>query len=320
MDQTARVPPALAASAPVDLLCRSHPPFGLLERPAKRSRSADELARCRAFVARLQQGSSNWSALPPGRYDSCAVVGSSGILRRAGYGREIDRHDAIFRFNYAPVGLKERLASDIGVRTSYRLATHFPHEDIRENPWRVTASSLRKRQALEATARAALLLYCHNPWMGVCQRAAVDTPNGPARLVNPLLVEWVAALQQHFGRRARVVSSGMAGIAVALAACARVRLFGFGNASDASQGAVCWRYWDCRHNQSAFLHGRSDYGRVTRVHHWRAQWAAIETLIRAGRVTYRGRAASVSATDAARAARMISHTAPVADEVERSYV
>jgi hypothetical protein len=41
-----------------------------------------------------------------GRYaldgKSCALVGNSGLLKQTSYGRDIDNHDVIFRFNAAP--------------------------------------------------------------------------------------------------------------------------------------------------------------------------------------------------------------------------
>ena len=34
--------------------------------------------------------------------DTCAVIGSSGTIKREAFGAEIDAHDAVFRFNEAP--------------------------------------------------------------------------------------------------------------------------------------------------------------------------------------------------------------------------
>eukprot|EP00873_Tetraselmis_striata_P002482 jgi/Tetstr1/422746/TSEL_013543.t1 len=51
-------------------------------------------------------------------YSSCAVVGSSGVLRNSSWGERIDSHSAVFRLNNAPViGYEE----DIGSRTTIRL-------------------------------------------------------------------------------------------------------------------------------------------------------------------------------------------------------
>ena len=48
-------------------------------------------------------------------YRSCAVVGSSGTLRRSGYGRFIDAHEMVIRFNGAPAG--GGYGRDVGART-----------------------------------------------------------------------------------------------------------------------------------------------------------------------------------------------------------
>lgn len=49
---------------------------------------------------------------------SCAVVGSSGSMLRHNYGKEIDRHTAVIRFNEAPTRGFER---HVGSRTTLRL-------------------------------------------------------------------------------------------------------------------------------------------------------------------------------------------------------
>ena len=49
-------------------------------------------------------------------YRSCAVVGSSGNLRRSGYGWFIDRHELVMRFNGAPAG--SAFTADVGARTT----------------------------------------------------------------------------------------------------------------------------------------------------------------------------------------------------------
>eukprot|EP00873_Tetraselmis_striata_P002621 jgi/Tetstr1/422885/TSEL_001297.t1 len=51
-------------------------------------------------------------------YGSCAVVGNSGNLRRAEWGAEIDRHEAVFRFNRAPTAGYEKW---VGRRTDFRI-------------------------------------------------------------------------------------------------------------------------------------------------------------------------------------------------------
>ncbi|XP_038078885.1 alpha-2,8-sialyltransferase 8E-like [Patiria miniata] len=50
-----------------------------------------------------------------GQFQSCSVVGSSGILRGSGCGKEIDRSQSVFRFNIAPV---EGFEADVGSKTN----------------------------------------------------------------------------------------------------------------------------------------------------------------------------------------------------------
>ena len=49
-------------------------------------------------------------------YRTCAIVGSSGNLRRSGFGWFIDRHQFVMRFNGAPAG--GAFAVDVGTKTS----------------------------------------------------------------------------------------------------------------------------------------------------------------------------------------------------------
>uniref|UniRef100_T1JFY6 beta-galactoside alpha-(2,6)-sialyltransferase n=1 Tax=Strigamia maritima TaxID=126957 RepID=T1JFY6_STRMM len=51
-------------------------------------------------------------------YNSCAIVSSSGSLYKSNLGREIDSHDAVLRFNNAPV---ETFESDVGSKTTHRI-------------------------------------------------------------------------------------------------------------------------------------------------------------------------------------------------------
>ncbi|XP_038078584.1 CMP-N-acetylneuraminate-poly-alpha-2,8-sialyltransferase-like isoform X2 [Patiria miniata] len=63
-----------------------------------------------------------WNYLPEdanfksGQFQSCSVVGSSGILRGSGCGKEIDRSQYVVRFNVAPV---EGFEADVGSKTNF---------------------------------------------------------------------------------------------------------------------------------------------------------------------------------------------------------
>ncbi|CAH1274354.1 ST6GAL1 [Branchiostoma lanceolatum] len=66
-------------------------------------------------------------------FNSCAVVSSSHALRLHTYGREIDSHDAVLRFNCAPTHTFEQF---VGKRTDIRLInTLIPHRKCGEEFW-----------------------------------------------------------------------------------------------------------------------------------------------------------------------------------------
>ena len=76
----------------------------------------------------------------------------------------------------------------------------------------------------------ALLLYCMaQGWVGRCMHEQ--------RLnhVNPVFVRHLRAHLDDFHGRQRLPSAGLLGMAIAIAACSKVTLFGFGNATDALQ-------------------------------------------------------------------------------------
>ncbi|XP_077865860.1 beta-galactoside alpha-2,6-sialyltransferase 2-like, partial [Saccoglossus kowalevskii] len=52
------------------------------------------------------------------RYERCAVVSSSIFMRGSSFGKEIDSHDAVVRFNSAPTDGFEK---DVGEKTTFRI-------------------------------------------------------------------------------------------------------------------------------------------------------------------------------------------------------
>ena len=209
---------------------------------------------------------------PAGRNPaSCAVIGSGGVLRYSELGTIIDRHESVIRFNGAPtLGLYSK---DVGSRTTLQLSTLVPWRHWRR---RVDAAQL-------ATTRDNAL-YCHNSWLGNCWLDALKSGNS-SHIVNPVLVAHASALlreHRRLGRgsrrasqKLRVPSSGVVGVAIALATCRGVpHVFGFGNLS--RDEALCDHYWECRTDQRSYL--------KRPTHDFAAQWRLLEWLDAVGAI------------------------------------
>ena len=177
------------------------------------------------------------------------------------------------------------------------------------------------------------VLYCFNSWLGVCHLEAM-LPERLAKheavrslMVNPVLISRLTSMlqevlhaqhaqsgQARVSRKANTTrrlprysttpSTGLMGVALALSLCNSVSLFGFGNASDASEGRACWHYYDCRQgSQSSYFGRRATRGGNGASHNWRVQWQLLETWILRGAIRYhwpRGRAEAPISSDGAR--------------------
>ena len=183
------------------------------------------------------------------RYESCAVVGSSGNLRRAGLGARIDAHDAVIRINAAPTSGHER---DVGARTTLRV-----HNS--EKPFFLASLGVPELQ----------LVICHMGWIGSCQHQAFDgTLTSRIAYINPIFYEQLWALLGR-PRGKQTPSTGLLGIALALGLCGRVSLYGFG-ATGAGSAGVCRHYWHCV--------GFEDEARYHDLAHTFHDWYAEERL------------------------------------------
>ena len=204
-------------------------------------------------------------------HGTCAVVGSSGGLTGSGQGARIDAHDAVYRFNSAPTGGPYH--ADVGNRTNVWIASHIP--------WRAQAKRVAATSADGAEVAA---LYCFNPWLGSChvdamRRTAFATP----LLLNPQLAAAMMRIQVALGGKSSGSvrpSTGLVGVGLALASCARVSLFGFGNDSDASMQGHCNHYYECRTNQTNYFAGRMGF------HDWHGQWRVLNALAHLGVLKY----------------------------------
>ena len=192
------------------------------------------------------------------RYQTCAVVGSAGHLRRSALGRPIDAHDAVIRINAAPTFGYER---DVGMRTTWRV-----HNS--EKPWFMASLGVPELQ----------LVVCHTPWIGACQHQAFSGRYSEhAAIINPVLYSQLwGLLGRPKGKQAP--STGLLAIALALGACDSVSLYGFSKRGEAAECAH--HYWDCpkwsRH---------IDYmDAAHRFHDWGGEAGLREKWVRTGAV------------------------------------
>lgn len=189
-------------------LCSARPPWGLLSHhpsqlgaPANWSqvrhanRTREHIRLCQKYAQRLQEnGRLGRRPLQP-KNESCAIVGSGGSLRGSGYGRLIDSHHAVMRFNAAPAG--GEWSGDVGNRTTWRV---FTDKTI----------FLSSRRQDSRSSGDGLLLYCMATWVGKCVHAGVRAPSDVSPklwLVNPVFIRQVKELLDEHGGRGRCAPS-----------------------------------------------------------------------------------------------------------------
>ena len=254
-------------------LCSRRPPYGLVSegvlRKEERSLRAgwntslwgrpppvgnSTAALCELFFERLAHATVD----APRRFGTCAVVGSGGTLSGSGSGEAIDAHDAVIRFNGAPI---ESFAADVGRRTTV---------------WVVAGMHLIQPARVKPPQLVAL--YCSNAWLGSCHFGllAARRKVGSVMLINPQLASDTAALPLGDGPAARVSangrtrpSAGLMGVALAAKLCDSVRLYGFGNDSHPNSSGACRHYYDCKFSQRRYFSG------VMGFHNWHHQWRSM---------------------------------------------
>ena len=158
------------------------------------------------------------------RYQTCAVVGNSGMLQEVRWGAAIDAHDAVFRFNDGPTAGFEEVA---GSRTTYRLINNKwtrrmadkgdPKGASQEN---VVLFGVRSRSRLEeivASTSEETAVYVMGADFAKNSRHAYHTSQ--KTLSDMRYVEVVGKNQ---------APSGIEGIFMALELCAQIRIYGFG--------------------------------------------------------------------------------------------
>jgi len=145
---------------------------------------------------------------------SCAVVGSSGALLNASFGRQIDAADHVIRMNTAPtIGFE----AHVGSKTTIRLAT-------------LNAGLHARKEGLLRKRTTQLVYYCHVFWIGACYHWI---PREPVPRVSPSLLRVAQVL---LNTTRLFPSTGLMSILLGMSLCERVNLYGFGLTSDTRCG------------------------------------------------------------------------------------
>ena len=174
------------------------------------------------------------------RFGSCAVVASASSLKKYRYGKEIDSHDAVFRFNEAPTAGFEHL---VGRRTTVRVInSQLPYlynsskprffSSMLEHPDQDLIIFERDEIPSDAVGETAVkprapintsLLWDKSKWNPINKyiKLRQKFPNVTYYLTHPVFAffsEW-RMLQYYSGGRFNEASSGFVGVLLAVLLC-----------------------------------------------------------------------------------------------------
>eukprot|EP00873_Tetraselmis_striata_P039331 jgi/Tetstr1/459595/TSEL_004958.t1 len=151
-------------------------------------------------------------------YESCAVVGSSGVLLLEDKGAEIDSHEFVMRFNGAPTKGLERF---VGSKTTVRIVNHS-WQDFREKPEEIVLSHLRGPHHLEDFKLRRQAKGPKENWF----LFSPEFSNYAAQTAYEVATFFGINLQAE-GTQAWTPTGGWTGILMAMNICAKVDIYGF---------------------------------------------------------------------------------------------
>lgn len=180
---------------------------------------------------------------PKWKFDTCAIVGNSGITLLKEYGQEIDAHDAVIRINMAPTHGFEPY---VGKKTTFDVVNAHNVREILQG--------VRKwRPATEGDTRLVLFeTASHFARYHLCQPLLKKYSQENALLLNPIFSNrahklWVqlkALLERkHDSTYNRKPMSGFFAVLFALQMCDHVNLYGF-DAYTSRKRSYRYHYFD----------------------------------------------------------------------------
>ena len=199
-------------------LMRHKPPYGFRFGAGKHGFTLEEMhnKRSKATLPAIRE------------YGSCAVVGSSGTLLNAEFGREIDAHDAVIRVNGAPV--VPNYAMHAGMRTTWRVFSS-PH----------AASDFRFKEQ-NSFPNTTMLIACDRPYVYSCQNVLYASAKPLLHGLSPI---FYAAVRRHTDKRKHAIPlTGVVAVAAAIRSCRSVDVYGMSTMERGKR--TCFYYWQCR--------------------------------------------------------------------------
>jgi len=151
-------------------------------------------------------------------YETCAVVGSSGVLLLQDKGAEIDSHDFVMRFNGAPTKGLERF---VGSKTTVRIVNHS-WQDFRETSGEIILSHLRGPHHLEDFKLRRQANGAKENWF----LFSPEFSNYAAQTAYEVATYFNINLQAE-GDQAWTPTGGWTGIVMAMNICSKVDIYGF---------------------------------------------------------------------------------------------
>lgn len=156
---------------------------------------------------------------------TCAVVGSSGVLLRSGYGAATDGHDVVMRFNGAPAG--GTFVDDVGARTTLAIIADVQGKACIGD--RAPDGSSRPGGCHFYADAGVTTLFIPGPDMAPKLLAYIARePPHSAFLRSDAFADYVDSQVPAFANGSSHPTSGFNGALVALALCAAVDFYGFG--------------------------------------------------------------------------------------------
>ncbi|XP_036945595.1 alpha-2,8-sialyltransferase 8F isoform X1 [Acanthopagrus latus] len=206
---------------------------------------------------------------PNKTWDTCAVVGNSGILSNSGCGPMIDAAQFVIRCNLPP--LKNGYEKHVGVKTD--LVTANPSIFLEK----YGALNGRRRPFVEnmKTYGNSLLLipafsYGHNTAVSLRVAYTIEDFESPIRPIffNPEYLQSLAVFWRSQGVRAVRLSTGIIMVSLALEFCANVHLYGFWPFSNHPHGlhALTNHYYDDRQTKVKFHAMPVEFDLLLRLH------------------------------------------------------